>query len=402
MCLLGLLFYNSAGAQNIRGDTIYVDENSVVAILFSAVPRKADLSMNDGQGGLYEVKVMGKKSLSIKALKKEARDQFLEVDEGDKEHLLILSYKEGSPARTIDWSTKRKLTARANEVKRDVTILLNRADSLYGQAKNNISNQAMWEEVSAKYSPLAIILDSKDRDDVRSKLEESSKRVEGIKENKYGEALKEGQNYYGLQKYSEARKAYQKALEYKPGDIQALKYISLTDSVWAKVYVDKGDEANKAKRYVYAMINYQEARRIKADYPLLENKFNQAKESANPIVYEAEKKKGDQAMKANDIVEARRAYDSALSARPDDRYIKSQVKNLIIEEEKIEQEERKEATYQSILVQAKGLADKASNVQGFDSAIKEYEKAISVIPDRKFPRKKIAELRKKRGSSRSN
>ncbi|MEJ7736644.1 MAG: hypothetical protein WKF97_04385 [Chitinophagaceae bacterium] len=402
MLLPSFFFHNDAEAQNIRGDTIHLEANSVVAVVFPSSPSKAELAINNGQEGLYEISDMGKKSLSIKALKKGAKDQALEVTEGGRKHLFILSYKEGSPARSIDLSTKKKLSARVVEKRKDVSKALNATNSLYDHARTDISNQALWEEVEAKYLQLVNVVDPKDAGVVKSRLEESRKQVQGIKEKRYDEAIKEGQNYHSLKKYGEAKKAYLKTLEDKPGDVQALKYINLTDSVWAKDYVDKGDEAYKAKKYVLAKTNYQEAMSIKADYPSLQNKFNQAKKDADPLIYKIEREKGDEALKATDVEEARRAYDSALSVRPDDRYIENQLKKLIPEEENIELDEKREAAYQSILAAAKSLAGKASNVQEYDLAIKEYERALAMIPTRKFPRKLINELTKIKNGVRAN
>lgn len=279
---------------------------------------------------------------------------------------------------------------------------LTATNNLYDQARNNTSNQALWEEVEAKYLQLVNVIDAKEAGIVKSRLEESRKQVLVIKEKRYGEAIKEGQNYYSLKKYGEASIAYLKALADKPGDVQVLKYINLTDSVWAKGYIDKGDEAYMAKKYVLAKTNYQEALNIKADYPSLQNKFNQVKKDADPLIYKIEKEKGDQAVKANDIEEARRAYDSALSVRPGDKYIENQRQKLIIEEEKIDQDEKRDAEYQDILATAKSLAGKASNVQEYNLAIKEYERALVMIPTRKFPKKKINELTKIKNSVRAN
>src|SRR3954470_4323160 len=116
-CIVFLLFlhgffsHSNAEAQNIRGDTIYVEANKVVRVVFPSPPGKAELLDNDSLERLYEVNDMGGNALSILALKKEAKNQYLEVTEGDRKHLFIISYKEGNPARSIDLSTKGKIKA---------------------------------------------------------------------------------------------------------------------------------------------------------------------------------------------------------------------------------------------------------------------------------------------------
>ncbi len=392
--LLSFLFHTDTEAQNIRGDTIYADVNIVVTIVFPSSPSKAQLSIIDGQDSLYEVSDMGKKSISIMALKKGAKDQALEVAEGRRKHLLILSYKEGSLARTIDWSTVKKLSVRVEEKKREVSKSLSEANILYDQARNDISNQVLWEKVEAQYLKLINVEDSRDAGVVKSRLEESRTQIKNSKGKKYDEAITTSKNYLSEKKYPDARKGFQEALKHKPGDIQALNYINLTDSLWAKVYVDKGDEANKAGKKIDAKSYYKDASYIKPDYPFLLDKVNQAKKDADPEIYKIEKTKLDLAMKANDIEEARRAYDSILSIYPNDKYTKSQLPKLINEEKKIEEEKKEEADYQHILATAKSLADKASNVEGIDVAIKEYKRASDMIPARIFPKKRINELTK--------
>jgi tetratricopeptide (TPR) repeat protein len=228
---------------------------------------------------------------------------------------------------------------------------------------------------------------------VKSRLEEIQKVIEGISERKYDEAMKEGQSLFLQKKYSEARKAFANALVHKPGDLQAFTHFNTIDSVWAKDYMDKGDEAYKAKKFVLAKANYKEAISIKPDFPFARNKFNQARKEADPLIYNMEKEKGNQAMKAYDLQAARRAYDSALLVKPGDRYIEGQLRKLVVEEKKVEQEEKQEAAYQTVLATAKSLADKASVAQEYELAIKEYQRASDMMPLRKFPKKKITYLK---------
>jgi tetratricopeptide (TPR) repeat protein len=400
--LPGLFFHSNAAAQNIRGDTIYVDVNKVVAVSFPSSPDKAELLPKDSSlERLYEVNTLEKNSLSILALKG-ANNQYLEVTEtkGGRKHLFILSYKEGSPARSIDLSTIKRIKERVAIVKRNVSNALNEADNLYRQAKNNMKDQALWEELRDRYAGLnKVVVDPKDVNLVKLRLEEIGKQLQVIILNKkYDQAIQEGRNYYTSKNYEEAIKAYKQALDYKPGDASAKKWIRFTDSTWAKVYIDSGDAAYKVRKYREAKTYYQTALNKmadypSADYPSLQDKLNQVKKDADPLICKDEKKIGVEALNANDIEGARKACDSALSVCPEDPDIKSLLEKVKVEERKIEQDEKKESEYQDILATAKELADKASDVQGYDLAIKEYQRALSKIPGRKFPKKKMDELK---------
>lgn len=388
----------SAEAQNIRGDTLYLDTKNSVAIVFPSALNRADMPDSDGS---YEANG-DKNSLLITAKKNGAKDQTLEVLEGSRNHLFILSYKEGSPARRIDVSTKKKQEAYAGQIRKNVLKALPEADDLYKKALNNSSDQTAWEKVEEKYQQLERVVDSKNAGIVKSRLEECRKEIARIKGKKYNEAIRKGQDYYTSKNYKEAKKANKEALELRPGDELALKNIRFIDSMWLKDYVDKGDEAYKAKKYIDAKRYYKEALTIKPDDPLLQNKFSLAKKEADPLIYKIEKERGDLALNANDIKEARRAYDSALAVRPDDAYIKKQLKKVVVEEEKIAQEEKNEAIYQGILANAKNLAGAASNAREYELAIKEYKRASDMMPTRKFPKKKMAELAKIKSSVAAN
>ena len=401
LTLLIGMFYNHAASQSIRGDTIFLEISEEVTVYFPSQPTKAEILPDPAvQERLYKVRTMNiKNSISIQALKK-GKEQYLEVTEKDRRHLFVLSYKEGSLARSIDFSSKRKESERATAVKKNVYKLLTETDSLYNQVQNSPTDPELWKRVEYKYGQLASFVDDNDTGYVASRLEECRKLIREMEVKNYDEELKKGKDYLASKKYGDARKAFSKALQSKPEDIQASKYLKLTDSTEAKDYIDLGDEAARTRNPVLAKMHYQKALHIKADYPLLQDKFNQAKKNADPLIYKIERDKGDEAMRNNDLEEAREAYDSALSVKPDDRYARGQLKIVDAELGNIKKEEQNDAAYQGILATAKKLADKASTAPDYDAAIKEYERAKALIPDGKFPRKKIAELTKKKNSVR--
>jgi tetratricopeptide (TPR) repeat protein len=386
--------YCKIEAQNIRGDTIFVAASNVVTVYFPSEPSKAQLASGI-QDGMYKVNTGAKKSLAILALKEGAENQDLEVTEGDRKHLFILSYKEGSPSRSIDLSSKKILKERSERIKKGVSNALNATNNLYAQAIKDTLNQELWEKVEARYLGLVKVVEPKDGDMVKSRLEESRKQLQVIsKDKKYRLAIEEGQRYYSQKKYGEAISAYLRALTEKPEDDLVLKNIQITYSAWTKDYIDKGDMAYNKKKYIDAKMNYQAALEKNPNYPGLQDKFNKVKKDADPLIYTNERKKGDEAMEAYEIEEAQRSYDSALSVRPNDKYITDQLKTLRKREEEIKNEEDREAKYQGILTNAKIMADKASNLQEIDLAIEEYKRALKIFEFRKFPEKKINQLTK--------
>jgi hypothetical protein len=381
-----ILLHERSEAQNIRGDTIHVDTKSVVAIVFPSSPTKAELSAMDGS---YEVNGIGKKSLSIIAKKNEAKDQTLEVTEGKRNHLFVLAYKDGSPARSVDWSNIKKLKAHVEENKRNASKVLLEADALYKQTLGNVNDERAWEKVVDKYQQLTNLIDAKNESFVKARLVECRKRVQDIREANFKTAMKEGQDLFFATKFAGSIKAYEKALDYKPGDEQALKNIGLVKEEWGKDLVKKGDEEMKLKDYVSAKAHYGMARDLKPADTALQNKLNKAKKYADPLIVKKQKEAGDQAYQISDWKGAREAYNSALAAATnerDTRYLISQLKKL-----------NHESDYERIRVKANSLAATAS-IEEIDSVIKELEKVAQLFPARNYPKNKIKELKIQRDS----
>ncbi|MEO6916081.1 MAG: hypothetical protein ABI151_10845 [Chitinophagaceae bacterium] len=341
---------------------------------------------------MYLVNSIGNNLVTVLILKKGAPDQLLAVSEKNRKHLFILSYKAGSIARREDLSNRKKTNDRSNHSKKNIMLARTEADTLFDRAKRTASGAASWKDVEARYRRLVRIVADEDTGYLNSRLEEIEMQLRALHDTRYDQAIKDGEIYTSQKNYGEAKKSFATALEAKPGDSLALKSINLLDMAWAKNYVEQGDEASKSRKAILAKTFYQKAMDIKPDYPSLKNKLTQAKLVADPQIYALEKEKGDLAINDNNLSEARTAYDSALVIRPDDKYVKGQVRKLITLEEKNAKEEKDDAAYQDLLVIAKDLADKASTAQQYELAIKEYRRAMALIPGRQFPGKKIAEL----------
>lgn len=380
-----IFFLHDAAAQNIRGDTVYVNESSTVELIFKSRSEGKFLPNGDGS---YNVKGGTNTSLLVMAARKGVKDQLLEVTDGKtRKHLFILSYKEALPAKRYDWSDLKKLKSHVEANKKKTSKALPEADNLYKLAMHSLNDEEAWGKVEASYQQLANSVDAKDGTLVNARLNESRKHKQRIRHDKYEKAMKEGQALAFAKKYAEAIKAYEEALEYTSEDSLALKNIGFTKQEWIKDLVKKGDEAVKLKDYVNAKNHYGIAWNMKPADTALRNRFNRIKKNADPLIYKIEREKGDQAYGVNDTAVARKAYDSALAVKPDDAYVKGQLKKL-----------DNQAKYFSILDKANSLAATASSVEEIDIAIKEYEKASELLQNRSYPKEKIKELKIKKES----
>lgn len=376
LLFLSTCFGNKTAAQNIRYDTIFISTGSTVELVF---PSSSNGELSNPVDRAYGVNGSGKTALILKALKSGAADQMLRVKEGRREHLFVLSYKEGTPSQRFDWSTKKKLEAYVAKKKAQVAKALVEADNLF--------KRELWKEAAAMYQQLVNVVDAKEAGRVNANLNECRKKIQEKTDSDYAVAMKEGKNYHAEEKYAEAKKAYLNALTYKPGDALALKNIAFNDSVWFVSCVKGGDKANTEGKYVLAKTKYQEALELKPADAAVLKKFDQVKKKAAPLIYDIEKRKGDSAFQVDDPTGARSAYNSALTVNPNDRYVKGQLKKVdnLVE-------------YFRILDGAKSLAAAAANVQECDKAISEFKRASKLLPTRNFPAEKIKELTVKKDS----
>jgi tetratricopeptide (TPR) repeat protein len=139
------------------------------------------------------------------------------------------------------------------------------------------------------------------------------------------------------------------------------------------------------KNYVAAKDLYRQAYSMQPNDMSLQGKFTQAKKKADPIILRMMVKKGDSAFQANELVIARKAYDSALVIKQGDAYCKAQLKKIATLE-----------NFNSIVNKANALAAAATTVQQYDLAINEYRYALALFPSRDYPKDQIKELKRKR------
>jgi tetratricopeptide (TPR) repeat protein len=227
----------------------------------------------------------------------------------------------------------------------------------------------------------------KDTNLVHSRLQKIQEQLQAIAEKKYKDAMDLGMANSNSGKFREAKQAYTEALKYKPRDTLAKNKIEATDQSWFKDCVKRGDDANAEKKYVLAKDWYQQALAMNPNDKQLQSKFIQVRKKADPLIYKIMRKKGDSAYEVNDLVVARRSYDSALVLKPKDKYVEGQMGKI----SKLEE-------YNSIVDKANNLAATATTVQQYDLAINEYRRALVVFPNRDYPKDQIKELILKRNS----
>lgn len=136
--ILGLLLVKSEiKAQEINGDTIYVDVKSVVAVRFPSLPTNFYTNPPDAPYNLVSLPT----GFTIIARKKNTNPAELFVIENKRTHKFIIVYKKNSAAGVAkitdyDFSTVKKLKERVKQIEewdKRYTDAIAAADKLYTQ-----------------------------------------------------------------------------------------------------------------------------------------------------------------------------------------------------------------------------------------------------------------------------
>ncbi len=244
---------------------------------------------------------------------------------------------------------------------------------------------------------------------------------------KYDSLVKIGDNAFKTKKYSDAKSAYNGALDVKPGEQYPKDQLAAIDNamkadadaamnarIQAKYdsLVKIGDNAFKTKKYTNAKSAYNVALGVKADeqYPkdqiaaidkLLESQANAAADAARKAriqaKYDSLIRIGDAEFKVKSYEAAKKAYNGALKLKPEEQYPKDQLaaieraikadENAKLNALKYKALQRK---YDSIIK----LADAAMQGKTYPAAIDLYNKASQVLPAEQYPKDQIAAIRK--------
>ncbi len=159
-----------------------------------------------------------------------------------------------------------------------------------------------------------------------------------------------------------------------------------------------GGIALETKKYDSAVAKYQEAVSLKPDNQLAKDKLEESKKKLDEekALAEANKKfnefldKGDDAFKAKNFEDAIKNYESALEIKDNEKYPKDQIAQAKLKLEELAKVEAEEKEFNDLL--AKGDGDVANNE--FDGAIESYQKALELKPLDKGVKTKIDKAQK--------
>lgn len=224
--------------------------------------------------------------------------------------------------------------------------------------------------------------------------------------NNYDDAVKKADESFGIKDYAVARFYYYKASDIKPSEEYPKKQIELirklidsqmstTDISDYDQAINKADEAFRNKSYTVARFFYYKALGIKSWEKYPKDRINEILALTNSLLSEKEEKeykdiiaKADEAYFNKDIAIARFYYNKASSIKNDEEYPRIKLKDI---QKLIDQDTRdkKAELYQSYVE----LGDQAMQAGNYSMARFNYNKALSIKPEEKYPKDQIKRIK---------
>lgn len=222
----------------------------------------------------------------------------------------------------------------------------------------------------------------------------------------YDEAIKKADDAFGVKDYSVARFFYLRAGDIKPTEEypprQLVLIHKLIDSQLSDLElsgydraIGQADAAFGKMSYGVAKFYYYKALEIKSWEKYPKDRINEILALTHSLLSEKEEKeykgliaKADEAFYNKDVSIARFYYNRAISMKKDEQYPRIKMKDI---QKLIEQSGRDEenVNYQNLI----GLADQAMQLENFSMARFNYNKALSMRPDEKYPKDQLKRIK---------
>ncbi|MGB0166539.1 MAG: hypothetical protein ACPF8V_06760, partial [Luteibaculum sp.] len=219
----------------------------------------------------------------------------------------------------------------------------------------------------------------------------------------YQKFIKEGDQAFSNKAFQDAISAYQKASGLKPNEqypkdqiAKAQEQIKEKQEKEAEYsnLIAQADRNFTGKDFELAITNYQKALLLKPNEQYPKDQIKKAQEEIAKLQAEQAKneeynsliKKGDGSFGSSDFQGAITAYQAALQIKPSEQYPKDQIAKA---QAKLEEQKKQQALmdqYNNLIA----AADKKFTAKEYQAAISEYQSALQLRPDEKYPKDQIA------------
>ncbi len=221
------------------------------------------------------------------------------------------------------------------------------------------------------------------------------------KEQEYQNKIKEADQALASQSYENAKTLFQEASSLKPTETYPLDKIKEIDTLLAEqakkdenynAAIQKGDQALAAEDFEAAKTAFNEAIAIKPDEQYPKDKLSEiegivVKMQESEAAYQKAIQNGDDALTNEDFENAKKFYQEALSLKAEEQYPKDKLQEIDAKQKALAEADAK---YKAAIE----AADAAFSSKDYETAKKEYETALSIKGEEKYPQDKLGEISK--------
>lgn len=238
-------------------------------------------------------------------------------------------------------------------------------------------------------------------------LQATAKRAENYTTtSNYDDAIKKADNSFGIKDYAVARFYYYKASEIKSSEeypknqIEQIKKLIDSQMSGADIaeydkIITQADGAFDNKNYAVARFFYYKALEIKSWEKYPQDRINEINALTHSFLPEREEKeykdlisKADEAFVNKDIAIARFYYNKALRIKNTEEYPKIKLKDIqkLIDQYALDKQNELYKSYVE-------LGDQAMQAGNYSVARFNYNKALTIKPDEKYPKDQIKQIK---------
>ena len=305
------------------------------------------------------------------------------------------SYQYASRLKPGEQYPKDRLQESINKI-RDKMLVVEQFSAIVAEADKQFK-AGEYELAKTKYTEAKKILPEDPYPD--QQLNEITRIVEEstAKESEYNAAIANGEKFIKFRKYDLAKAEFEKALAVSPDETYPKEKIAelqtlIEETNKTKAAYDEtiasADRLFNLKYYANARKEYEKALNAKPDedYPAA-----QIKEIDKVLVQKNEFDRlvnlADEAYGNKDMETAKANYQAALKIYPDENYPKTMIDK--VNSSLLANANSKDELYQKSIAEA----DKFLSAKDYTNALKEYENASALKPAEQYPTQKIAEVK---------